>query len=548
MLAGIAPSRAGRFGIGLALLATFLVATGTPLRPAPIEAVGTVFEDGNRNGRRDPGERGLPGVRVSNGREIVTTDARGRWRLPATDDTIFFVIKPRNWMTPVNAHQLPRFYYIHKPKGSPSLQFPGVAPTGPLPASIDFPLYRRREPNRFHAVFFADTQPRDQTEIDYIARDVVEELIGTDAAFGVTLGDIVFDDLSLFDSLNATIALIGIPWYNVIGNHDINFDAADDRHSDETFERVYGPSYYSFDHGPVHFIVLDDIQWSGRTPEDRGRYTGGLGPEQIEFVKNDLALVPERQLVVLMMHIPLTGVGDRAELYRLIEQRPYAMSISGHTHYQEHRFITAEDGWRGPEPHHHVVNVTVSGSWWSGAPDERGIPHTLMNDGAPNGYSILTFDGQKYSIRYKAARRPADYQMNIYAPEVVNSADAAAEVLVNVFAGSPRSKVEMRLGEDGTWTPMERVPRPDPAYMRLKELEAGPNPPPGRRLPAPRLSPHIWRATLPSSLPPGAQKIEVRTTDIFGQTYTAYRVIRVRAEGERAAAANSSKEAAIPRR
>jgi hypothetical protein len=527
----------GAWAAGPCLLALLLVsAFGAPSGREPGMARGVVYEDANRNGQRDRGERGLPGVRVSNGREVVKTDRDGRWRLAVGDETIFFVIKPRGWMTPVNEQQLPRFYYIHKPKGSPSLLYPGVAPTGPLPESIDFPLNPTQEPDRFHAIFFADPQPRDQKEIDYLAHDVVEELIGTDASFGVTLGDILFDDLSLFESLNATVALIGIPWYNVIGNHDINYDAAHDRHSDETFERHYGPSYYSFDHGPVHFIVLDDIQWSGRTDQDPGSYTGGLGPEQIAWLKNDLAHVPEQQLVVLMMHIPLTGVSDREELYRLIEKRPYTMSISGHTHYQEHRFITREDGWRGPEPHHHVVNVTVSGSWWSGAPDERGIPHALMSDGVPNGYSILTFDGHRYSIRYKAAGRPAGYQMNIYAPEEIEASEAAAtEVLVNLFAGSLKSKVEMRVvrgakssAPTASWSAMERVARADPAFERLKELEAGPTPPPGRKLPNPRQTPHIWQGRLPASLSAGAWLIEVRATDMFGQTDTARRVLRVR--------------------
>ena len=63
------------------------------------------------------------------------------------------------------------------------------------------------------------------------------------------LGDIVFDDLSVMEPLNQAIALIGLPWYNVIGNHDLNMDAPNDELSDETFERFYGPAYYSFDHG-----------------------------------------------------------------------------------------------------------------------------------------------------------------------------------------------------------------------------------------------------------------------------------------------------------
>jgi hypothetical protein len=503
--------------------------SGLSQNETPELATGVVFEDRNRDGVRGRGERGLARVRVSNGRDVVLTDRDGRWKLAYDDDTQFFVIKPRGWMTPVNEQQLPRFYYTHKPAGSPLVKYGGVPPTGPLPESIDFPLHRQEEPDRFRAIFFADPQPRDVKEVEYIAHDVVEELIGTDASFGVTLGDIVFDDLSVFEPLNGSIALIGIPWYNVIGNHDINFDVAGDHHSDETFERLYGPPYYSFDHGPVHFIVLDDILWSGRTPTDRGRYTAGLDAEQLEFVKNDLALVPREQLVVLMMHIPLTQVGNRGEIYRLIEQRPHTMSISGHTHYQEHKFITAEDGWRGPEPHHHIINVTVSGSWWSGAPDERGIPHTLMRDGAPNGYSILTFDGHRYSAEFRAAGRGKDYQMNLYAPEEVAAAEASGtQVLANVFAGSPRSKVELRLAPGSEWVPMEKISAEDPAFAALKAQEAGPNPPAGRKLPAVMKSPHLWRATLPPAPAPGVRRIEVRHTDVFGQVTTGSRVIRIR--------------------
>lgn len=493
-------------------------------------ATGVVYHDKNKNRVRDPGEEGIRGVRVSNQRDIVKTDSKGQYKIPVTDDTIIFVIKPRGWMNPVNEHNLPQFYYIHKPGGSPpSFRYPGVAPTGPLPKSVDFPLYRQQEPNKFRVLIFGDTQPRDQKEVDYIAHDVVEELIGkTDAKFGVTMGDIVFDDLDVMEPLNKVIALIGIPWYNVLGNHDINFDAEHDDHSDETFERVYGPSYYSFDYGPVHFMVLDDVAWVGATEGRRGFYKGGFGPKQMEFIKNDLALIPKDQMVVLMMHIPLVEVEDRKELYRLIENRPFALSISAHTHYQEHRFIKREDGWEGPEPHHHFIAVTVCGSWWTGAPDERGIPHTTMRDGAPNGYSIITFDGKKYSIEFKAAARPADYQMNIYAPEEINAADARqTEVLVNVFAGSERSVVEMRLGEQGEWIRMEPVRIEDPAYMQAKRLEMEFKLP-GRPLPGAMKSPHIWRATLPANPPTGTQLIYVRTKDMFGQTYMDKRVIRIR--------------------
>ncbi len=486
-------------------------------------ARGSVFEDLNRNQIRDDGEPGLAGVRVSNGHQIVATDPAGRWRLPIRSADIIFVIKPRNWMTPVSRDQLPRFYYIHKPEGSPPSAYPGVAPTGPLPGQINFPLYPQTEPDRFKVIFFGDPQPRNQQEIDYIAHDVVEELIGTEARFGVTLGDILFDDLSLFGSFNATIGMIGIPWYNVIGNHDLNLDSENDGDSDETFHRFFGPNFYAFDYGRVHFIVLDNVDWQG--PDHS--YRGALDAAQLQFVANDLKEVPEDQLIVLSMHIPLTNMVNRHELYRLLEDRPFSVSLSGHTHWQGHQFIRSSDGWMGSEPHHHIVNVTVSGTWWRGFQDEVGIPHATMRDGAPNGYSILTFDGNRYSFEFKAARRPADYQMNIYAPETFSSGNAASvDLQVNVFAGSEKSQVRFRIVGATDWISMTPISGPDPEYVRTRnrELEAAPE--------APALNPpvdslHLWRARFPPGLPEGTHRIEVETVDAFGKKYSASRIVRV---------------------
>ena len=208
------------------------------------------------DGQRDLLELGLRGIAVSNGRDVTRTDWRGRYRLPVGDDTIVFVAKPRGWSPPLDANGLPRFYYLHKPKGSPPhLRFAGVAPSGPLPESIDFPLVRSRAPRSFHAVIFSDPQPYTLEEIDYLSRDIVAELVGVDAAFGLSLGDLVGDDLSLFEPLNQAVGRIGIPWYNVHGNHDMNFRAHADEHADETFERVYGPTTYAFQVGRVHFVV-----------------------------------------------------------------------------------------------------------------------------------------------------------------------------------------------------------------------------------------------------------------------------------------------------
>lgn len=487
-------------------------------------AKGVVFHDENGDGEPNRGEGRLGGVAVSNGTDVVVTDAKGRYEIPVTDDTIVFVIKPSGWHTPRSEYGIARFYYNHKPKGSPKLeaQYPTIEPTGRLPRNIDFPLTPQDEPDTFKMIAFGDTQPRNQTEVDYIAHDVVQELAGFEAAFGITLGDVVFNNLALYTPLEQVVSTIGVPWYNIHGNHDINFKSTDDVNSDETWEHYYGPSYYSFDYANVHFVALDDIAWDGEG------YHGELGAKQLEFLKNDLALVPKDKLVVLMMHIPLIRIDDKEAVYDILDDHPKNFSISAHWHRQGHYFEDAEDGWKGDEEHHHLVHATVCGSWWSGAKDENGIPHATMSDGAPNGYSIVTFRDNEYSIRFKAARRPENHQMNIYAPEVIPAAEAAnTQVIANVFAGSERSTVEMRLGDSGDWAKMTLTPMPDPYYVHMKELEPLLPKEAGRTLPNTADSTHIWTGNLSGTPASGLHLIQVRTTDMFGQTYTDQRSIRV---------------------
>lgn len=490
---------------------------------------GYVFEDKNGNGRRDPGELGIANVCVSNGREVVKTDKNGKWQLPIYEDCVIFVVKPSGYAVPVGPTQLPQFFYVHKPTGSPKQRYPGVAPTGELPKSIDFALTKSAESDKFCAILFGDPQPRNQNEVDFMSHDLIEqcakEAKAIGAKFGISLGDEMFDVLSLYDSLNGSISTIGIPWYNTVGNHDMNFDAPDDTHSTETYIRTFGPTYHSFNYGKVHVIVLDDVIWDGA---EKKSYHGEISKKQLEWVANDLKFVPKDHLLLIAMHIPLAGVDNREELYRLIEDRPHTLSLSAHTHIQRHFFYGEANGWRGKNPHHHFNNVTVCGSWWRGAPDERGIPHATMSDGVPNGYSIITFDGNKYKIEFRPASRPVDDQMSIFVPEVIERAKAAeTEVIVNVFAGSIKSKTEMRIGS-GDWTPMTQFSGQDPFYLRLKEIEAGPNPPPGMKLPGASTTDHLWKANLPEMPPRGTHSIEIRTTDQFGHVYTDRRIVRVK--------------------
>ena len=521
--------------LGIALLLSIAAPLAAASETGDEYASGVVFHDRNRNAVQDAFDFGIRGVAVSNGRDVVLTDWKGRYRIAVGDDAILFVVKPGGWATPVDDNGLSRFYYIHKPQGSPAdLAYPGVSPTGPLPDRIDFPLYRQREPRSFRAVILSDPQIYTLDELNLLDRDVIAELIGHRAAFGMTLGDLVGDDLSLLEPLNESIGEIGLPWYSVIGNHDINVDAKTDRHSDESFERVYGPPTYAFSYGKVHFIVLDDVVYDGSIDEKgtAGPYAPGFSERQLAFVENYLETVPRDRLVVLAMHISLESPplpnDERGALFEILKDRPHTLSLAGHHHFQESRFYGPEEDFGGPKPHHQFTAATASGSWWLGPADEVGIPHTTMRDGAPNGYSIIQFDGNRYSIRFKAARRPADHQMNIFTANTATSENAAeTEVFVNVFSGSERTRVEMRLGEDGDWMPLSQEARQDPYYLAAVERDRQRSPRPEFLLPPAIDSPHLWVATLPANPPPGTYTIEVRATDMYDQVFRAHRVIRI---------------------
>lgn len=490
-------------------------------------AEGYVFNDKNNNGSRQPGS-GIGGVLVSNGQQVVKTDRNGYWRLPVTEDSILFVIKPSGYKVPVNSSNLPQFYYIHKPQGSRASKYRGVAPTGPLPKLINFGLVREAQSNKFKAVLFGDPQPRNQKEIDYISNDVVKhanrDQLVRESKFGISLGDEMFDVLSLFDSLNQSVSTIGLPWYNTVGNHDMNYDSPDDAQSTETFQRIFGPTYYAFEYGRVCFIVLDDVIWHGA--EKKG-YHGEITSRQLEFVRNYLAHVPKDKLIVIAMHIPIIEVTNREALYRLIEDRPHTLSLSAHTHVGANYFLGEKEGWRGANPHHHLNQATVCGSWWCGSTDERGIPHATMSDGGPNGYSVIEFDGAKYSVKFRAASRPRDFQMNIWIPEEINRGDAGStDVVVNVFAGSSKSTVEMRV-DGGKWLPLANFEGKDPYFEQLKALEKTAKPPTGLPLPNPSVTRHLWKRKLPSGLGVGLHRVEVRTTDMYGQTFVDRQTFRV---------------------
>ena len=565
-------------GIGLVLLSP-LESFATPAETSEM-ATGMVFESPTGSGVRTPGARGIAGVLVSNGRDVVRTDADGRYRLSISDGDVLFIIKPSGWSTPMTEYHLPRFYYVHRPKGSPQYLatdvpgadrlnptwfYKGTAPTGPLPASIDFALQRSPEPDEFTTIVFGDTQVSHDKQIDYMARGTVSELLNAPGiAFGISVGDLVnVGLLHLFGPLNELQAKTGFPWYTLPGNHDQNLVTPGDFLAEEQYRTTYGPTVYAFEYGPVSFLMIGNVR---RTPfakldkPDAPAGTGvpapapyhcGLRDEQWSFVEQYLQTVPTDRQLVISMHMDMKGPDPKTgsvvdildspesinhtevftrRLMGLISGRPHTLSISGHTHINRHLFFGSEIGFTGPGQHHHFNTICVRGAGYRGMFNELQIPSCQAEDGVPAGYSYVTFTKDSYRIRYKPSRHPADYQMNVFVPAVMHPRQVAGTtVLANVFASSERSTVKMRLN-GGAWEPMTFNPQADPSIAWVISEEKTPTSWLGSKYnpnDTPATAYHIWEGNLPGNLPEGTHTLEIESIDMFGQRDTEATFFRV---------------------
>ncbi len=529
------------------------LSTGIGMAERATIASGVVFDDRSGEGRRRLGDPGIAGVMVSNGRDVELTDADGRWRLPLSEGDSVFVIKPPHWSTPSGDGGLPHFSHLHHPRGTPSdvdYRHAGVAPTGSLPASIDFPLRRRTEASQFEALLLADTQPENGTELAYLRDDIIAGTLGCGAAFAINHGDVVFDDLSLYPRYLQMLGATGIPWHHCPGNHDLNSEARDDRHSRETWKRVFGPRHYAFQYAGATFIVLDNVHYFGHNPgaPRSGQYCGLLGEQQLSFVRNVLAHVPDDQLVVLSMHIPLAtyqdptnpadNTADRLALLELLAGHRHAVSFSGHMHLTEHHYLaTSRDNQS--RPHHHQVLAAASGGWWGGPRDRRGIPFADSPDGTPNGYHVLSVEGGRYTTRFVAAAGKTTGGLRAVVqgpdrsePSVLSDAPVPAsalgdcQLIVNVFDGGPKSKVTCEIeGRSAARIVMQRTAATDPFFADLCKRHASLQKPWVQPVP----SSHLWTAPLCANLAPGAHRLTLRAIDEYGRELTAHMMLEVSA-------------------
>ncbi|MFB6278491.1 MAG: calcineurin-like phosphoesterase C-terminal domain-containing protein [Salinibacter sp.] len=461
--------------------------------PRGIEVTGRVTSRGS----------GLGGVSVTDGVKVVQTDTGGRFRFASSTRRPFVYLSvPSGYRMPEHETGTARFYQPIEAGSEDTVE-----------ATFDLqPVKGNDEQHAF--LVLADPQMGIEAEVQEFQSQTVPDVqrtlraLGDRPAFGVGLGDLVFDNLSLFAGYEEAVRQMGIPFLQVVGNHDLNFDAPGDPGSTATFRRHFGPEYYSFDRGAVHYAVLDDVFWPGSDGfgNNNDDYLGHIDATQLAWLEQDLAFVAEGRTVIVFAHIPPLStayrrfgkqrpspgarIGNREALYDLLA--PFdAHIISGHAHENEHRSAAG--------PHEHVVG-TVCGAWWTGP---------ICHDGTPRGYAVYEVDGPDVQWRYKSTGHDADHQMRLYP----KGADPAApdEFIANVWDADAEWSVAWY--EDGIRTgQMARRVGTDPMSRRLYEGAEKPEKNPWAD---PRPTGHLFYAPFN----PEANRIRVEATDRFGRTY-----------------------------
>lgn len=441
------------------------------------------------------GGRGVRRVAVSDGLQVVDSDADGRFELVTSADRGFVWVRvPSGYGIPTNPSGTARFYERIDPSASEMSVAFDLAPLGV-------------SDERHALLLLGDIQTETEEEMGWFHERAVPDLrqtvreLGDMHVFGISDGDIMYDHLELYPEYERGVNQIGVPFFQVIGNHDLDMESPTDEASSDTFSRHFGPRYYSFDRGAVHYVVLDDVFWHG------SGYLGYLDADTLTWLAADLSRVEAGAPVIVATHIPALGsnhvrrgltspdppgaIMNRDALYRLLE--PFqAHILTGHTHELEHVF---ESG-----THEHVAGA-ICGAWWSGP---------ICWDGAPNGYCVYEAAGEEISWRYKSTGFDATHQMRLYAPGADSNAPGA--VIANVWDWDPEWTV--RWFSDGE--PRGLMTRRNGLDPLSVELHTGEDLPPRRPWVEPRITNHMFRA----AVDPGIAEVRVEAADRFGRVYS----------------------------
>lgn len=434
--------------------------------------------------------KAVAGVVVSDGLNSVQTDKNGAFTLDADGDSRWvFISTPSGYRSSVTPGELEYYKKLRKDV-----------------ESYDFILEKKSSDDSNHNIIvIADPQISDRDELPELekhADDIAEYVkgMGKVETFGICLGDIVGWDHSIYPEYNKIMEKTRLEFRNVIGNHDMTNYGRSYETSLEKYEDMYGPAWYSFNVGKVHYVVLNDNFFIGTD----WYYIGYVDERQLQWLEKDLSYVPRNHKVVLSLHIPTTLaeedrksfnyemiselVSNKKAIYNLL--KPYdALILSGHMHTANTQNISRNLT---------EINVTgLSGAWWCGP---------VCVDGSPAGYKVIKVRGDKMEWIYKGCGHPLDYQLKLYADHEAYP----GQIVANVWDYDDLWRVEYY--EDGVKVcDMERFKAQDPQALELYK--------------DPSSLKRQWVWAVPTqnmfkaNISKDAKKLEVRVTDRFGRVY-----------------------------
>ena len=363
---------------------------------------------------------GVENVVVSDGAEVTVTNEKGIYQLKSAKKWGYvFISVPSGYEVP-SVGVLPQFHRALKNSAD-------------VVERADFKLEKVDGQDSYKIFMLGDMHLANRTGdlgqfaqftsdlTDYMTRHKGEKM------YALTLGDMTWDLYwysnsyyfpQYLNTVNSQIKNLQI--FHTMGNHDNDFQTRSDYDAAVKYVDQICPTYYSFNIGKVHYVVMDDIDCSSYDGSTSRNYVKSLSAEQLDWLAKDLSYVAKTTPVVVAMHAQVfypTTSGfkidhDPVNTLRLFDILDgYTVRfVTGHTHklFNVTPDAPIVDGHNFRE----YNSGSVCASWWWSGNLTPGIH--IGTDGTPGGYGIWDVTGTDFQCLYKSTGRPEEYQFRSY--------------------------------------------------------------------------------------------------------------------------------------
>ena len=359
-------------------------------------------------------------VVVSDGTEVTVTDDKGIYELKSAKKWGYVFISVPSGYEVAAEGVFPQFYQTLK----------GAAD---FVEQKDFKLTKVDGQDRYKLFLLGDmhlaNRTNDAAQFTQFTTDLNAYMAqhSGQKMYALTLGDMTWDlywyknnyALPQYrETINRQVKNLQI--YHTMGNHDNDFMTTSDYDAAVKYVDCIGPTFYSFNIGQVHYVVMDNIDCSAYDGTDSRNYVKKLSNEQLKWLAKDLAYVDKSTPLIVAMHAQIykpTSTGfafdhDSANTEALLAALDgYEVHfVTGHTH-KVYNITPDDDVVKGRDIHEHNSGAICASWWWSGNLTP-GVHVSI--DGAPGGYAIWDIDGTDFAWLYKSTGWPEEYQFRSY--------------------------------------------------------------------------------------------------------------------------------------